>query len=125
MKETADSVVEERRAVQAKWIPLVGALQKTDEVIFAKEHVRTIVKGFSEFGGKKPGSEIREASRHLGGTGQLVLMEEEGGEYYVFPNPEKIVDSVRQITGPEELVLRILEWGDARRLKNGLLSKNE
>lgn len=42
IKETADSSVEEGRAVQAKWVPLVEALQKMDGLFLTRKEIEGI-----------------------------------------------------------------------------------
>lgn len=54
----------------------------------------------------------------------VLLQEEEGGEYYVPSNPDKIVEVSTQVTGQEELLLRRLELSEVQRLKNFLLSQS-
>lgn len=65
-----------------------------------------------------------KAFRYFGGTGRIVVLEEEKGEFLVFMNPKKIVDFERMVTEAGETIWRTLMHRDAQLLSNGLLSKD-
>lgn len=54
----------------------------------------------------------------------MVVVETDEDSYFVFANPEKIVDMVRQLIGSKDLLRRRFERGDALRLEGRLLSKS-
>lgn len=125
VREVAESIVEDREPIPAKWMGLIERMENM-EFYFTREEVEKLVEEFPGFDGSKEQKceDAMEALRYFGNTGRLMLFEEEGGQCLVFMNPEKIVDFARMVTGPERTIRRRLKQNDAQLLCKGLVSKN-
>lgn len=128
LEKAAAFVVESRKQIPASWVALVEELEKDDRLYWTKHDLDEVAKWFPGFprGEEHREKEVLNALKYYRELGRIVLfeMEEDGREeIYAFMNPQRIVDFLRQVTGPEDCVRRRLKQREAKDLRRGLITR--